>query len=124
MWLCSISKAVRGEGGERRGGGGGGVFFFNDTATTESYTLSLHDALPIFWPLGMATIHAHAGDKDEAFRWLEQHQKIEHNPNFGGYTHSLLQGLHSDPRWQQFLESQGVSDAQLAVIDFKPTFPN
>src|SRR3712207_7158639 len=27
------------------------VFFFNDTATTEIYTLSLHDALPIFcWP--------------------------------------------------------------------------
>src|SRR2546430_9272801 len=26
-------------------------FFFNDTATTEIYTLSLHDALPIF--LGM-----------------------------------------------------------------------
>src|SRR5256885_11939941 len=25
-------------------------FFFNDTATTEIYTLSLHDALPI-WPL-------------------------------------------------------------------------
>ena len=31
------------------GGGGGGLFFFffNDTATTEIYTLSLHDALPI-----------------------------------------------------------------------------
>src|SRR6267378_6966179 len=26
---------------------GRGVFFFNDTATTEIYTLSLHDALPI-----------------------------------------------------------------------------
>src|SRR2546429_9783062 len=26
-------------------------FFFNDTATTEIYTLSLHDALPIFSPL-------------------------------------------------------------------------
>src|SRR2546429_8791235 len=25
-------------------------FFFNDTATTEIYTLSLHDALPIFAP--------------------------------------------------------------------------
>src|SRR2546430_11924610 len=25
----------------------GGGFFFNDTATTEIYTLSLHDALPI-----------------------------------------------------------------------------
>src|SRR2546429_10004855 len=26
-------------------------FFFNDTATTEIYTLSLHDALPILIPL-------------------------------------------------------------------------
>src|ERR1039457_7556884 len=25
------------------------VFFFNDTATTEIYTLSLHDARPICW---------------------------------------------------------------------------
>src|SRR3712207_8170663 len=27
-------------------------FFFNDTATTEIYTLSLHDALPIYDPAG------------------------------------------------------------------------
>src|SRR2546427_8607479 len=27
-------------------------FFFNDTATTEIYTLSLHDALPIFQHVG------------------------------------------------------------------------
>src|SRR3989475_4706801 len=27
------------------------IFFFNDTATTEIYTLSLHDALPICVPL-------------------------------------------------------------------------
>ena len=41
---------VCGGGGGGVGGGGGGVsfcFFFNDTATTEIYTLSLHDALPI-----------------------------------------------------------------------------
>ena len=30
------------------------VFFFNDTATTEIYTLSLHDALPIH-PILLAT---------------------------------------------------------------------
>src|SRR5262245_64875660 len=32
-------------------------FFFNDTATTEIYTLSLHDALPISrrWPLCSAS---------------------------------------------------------------------
>src|SRR5260370_29745703 len=29
-------------------------FFFNDTATTEIYTLSLHDALPICPPLSVA----------------------------------------------------------------------
>src|SRR2546430_12886070 len=28
------------------------LFFFNDTATTEIYTLSLHDALPILQPDG------------------------------------------------------------------------
>src|SRR5260370_31909934 len=31
-------------------------FFFNDTATTEIYTLSLHDALPIW------IVHVHARD--------------------------------------------------------------
>src|SRR3712207_9473838 len=30
------------------GRSGASFFFFNDTATTEIYTLSLHDALPIF----------------------------------------------------------------------------
>jgi len=42
------------------GGWGGGCgwegwcvfFFFNDTATTEIYTLSLHDALPIYRDIG------------------------------------------------------------------------
>src|SRR2546422_8486904 len=34
------------------------IFFFNDTATTEIYTLSLHDALPI--------CHCRAGGRDTA----------------------------------------------------------
>src|SRR3712207_9177636 len=33
-----------------------GFFFFNDTATTEIYTLSLHDALPIFAGRDLAQI--------------------------------------------------------------------
>src|SRR3712207_6931839 len=41
-------------------------FFFNDTATTEIYTLSLHDALPILLPRGRhggvaAQCRAHEG---------------------------------------------------------------
>src|SRR5258708_15517950 len=43
-------------------------FFFNDTATTEIYTLSLHDALPIsrsgrqiaLW-VGLGTLQSHCG---------------------------------------------------------------
>src|SRR2546429_5245967 len=31
-------------------------FFFNDTATTEIYTLSLHDALPISYPRPMLKV--------------------------------------------------------------------
>ena len=43
MCYCLVVFA----GGGCGGGVGGVVFFFNDTATTEIYTLSLHDALPI-----------------------------------------------------------------------------
>src|SRR3712207_7042772 len=32
-------------------------FFFNDTATTEIYTLSLHDALPIYLPVVLVDVH-------------------------------------------------------------------
>src|SRR2546422_10297699 len=36
-------------------------FFFNDTATTEIYTLSLHDALPISRVLGGSASPGHGG---------------------------------------------------------------
>src|SRR3712207_7125731 len=35
------------------------VFFFNDTATTEIYTLSLHDALPIYEAMEGADLVVH-----------------------------------------------------------------
>src|SRR5256885_12677971 len=41
-------------------------FFFNDTATTEIYTLSLHDALPISEiPHGTGTYSTRRGDSHE-----------------------------------------------------------
>src|SRR5271163_2141849 len=39
------------------------VFFFNDTATTEIYTLSLHDALPIYVPGYRLTVF------EQSLRW-------------------------------------------------------
>src|SRR2546427_13094386 len=44
-------------------------FFFNDTATTEIYTLSLHDALPILPNTGGATLtRASVGKPDRKRR--------------------------------------------------------
>ena len=41
-------------------------FFFNDTATTESYTLSLHDALPICPAFAVHEVGAAEGRSPEA----------------------------------------------------------
>src|SRR6266536_6636448 len=38
-------------------------FFFNDTATTEIYTLSLHDALPISRDVELTSRRAQAADR-------------------------------------------------------------
>src|SRR5260221_4811908 len=44
-------------------------FFFNDTATTEIYTLSLHDALPISWRGGRHQPSAGQVGPSGAARW-------------------------------------------------------
>src|SRR6266849_11219795 len=43
MWLCAFFFFFF-------------FFFFNDTATTEIYTLSLHDALPIFAVIALVAV--------------------------------------------------------------------
>src|SRR3712207_9248940 len=47
-------------------------FFFNDTATTEIYTLSLHDALPIFQQVHerwLVTARERLGERAFAGAW-------------------------------------------------------
>src|SRR3712207_9351898 len=56
--------------------------FFNDTATTEIYTLSLHDALPIY--VALELVEAHAGE-DEDGRVLF----VGHNPDFEQVVYDL-----------------------------------
>src|SRR6476659_11216259 len=52
-------------------------FFFNDTATTEIYTLSLHDALPISLR-GAPRPHAHAaGPRHRAARSEEHTSELQ-----------------------------------------------
>src|SRR5258708_39180516 len=45
-------------------------FFFNDTATTEIYTLSLHDALPIFQVSALALPVADGVIDKREFRYV------------------------------------------------------
>src|SRR5256885_9880289 len=52
------------------------IFFFNDTATTEIYTLSLHDALPIFGGLAEVLAARHADDVHDAMHGAEGRARL------------------------------------------------
>src|SRR5690348_17559956 len=57
-------------------------FFFNDTATTEIYTLSLHDALPIYLPHRVPVARGPA----QLRRPLDHHRCQLRPPLAGGVT--------------------------------------
>ena len=71
------------------------------------------------WPSEIAHVYAWIGDHDAAFEWLDKAVAM----NEGGITNSRqvqwLKPLHSDPRWQPYLEKIGISDAQIAQIAFE-----
>src|SRR3712207_7585046 len=52
------------------------IFFFNDTATTEIYTLSLHDALPIYAISGL-TQQVSVFERREVLLMTEPQQNTE-----------------------------------------------
>src|SRR2546428_2411746 len=65
-------------------------FFFNDTATTEIYTLSLHDALPICLParallLGDNEIHR----EDHRRRRVDRHRRGDFSDRSEEHTSEL-----------------------------------
>src|SRR3712207_8301771 len=76
------------------------MFFFNDTATTEIYTLSLHDALPIYRVAAAAPDHAAAAGPDD-------------DPGRGASGHRLPEGLrpdvHHDPGRAQLQHPLGAA---------------
>src|SRR6266568_7449626 len=66
-------------------------FFFNDTATTEIYTLSLHDALPIFARLGEAAAVEGAGPAVHVDEILQRHAGPERSEE---HTSELQSQFH------------------------------
>src|SRR2546429_2579036 len=59
-------------------------FFFNDTATTEIYTLSLHDALPIFVERSLR----------DAALWDEVQDRLNDSARSEEHTSELQSRLH------------------------------
>src|SRR5437588_1452533 len=75
-------------------------FFFNDTATTEIYTLSLHDALPISGRL----VHLHAVEVGMADHELRLHRLARDERRSEEHTSELQS--HSDLVCRLLLEKK------------------
>src|SRR5215472_13064210 len=96
-------------------------FFFNDTATTEIYTLSLHDALPIFLDPGQQehlVVHGQAereGKDDDRRPDLDGAEGGE--PEQAGQV-AVLE--HPDQRAEGGAEGQNVHDQRLEWDEHRP----
>src|SRR2546429_5404353 len=105
-------------------------FFFNDTATTEIYTLSLHDALPIFLLDGRLALPragvgrtvlpgAHADQHIPHPVGIPGHRSEEHTSELQSRLHLVCRLLlekkknHSD---QSTLSSRLICSANISVV--------
>lgn len=74
-------------------------------------------------PSRVAMLHAHAGNTDPAFEWLDR--AVEQDEPGVGFTllDPLFAPIHDDPRWHETLERIGRTPEQLAAIEFEVTRP-
>src|ERR1039457_188187 len=91
-------------------------FFFNDTATTEIYTLSLHDAIPMTDGLEVIP-RASIEYRDTRFEEMDLPAVLERHPKVAlidelAHTNVPGAGRH-EKRWQDVLE---ILDAGIDVI--------
>src|SRR3712207_9061603 len=95
-------------------------FFFNDTATTEIYTLSLHDALPISGQRAPLPQHRPGGDgRQLAWSALERGLRVQlRRPDTRSFA-QLLPGERGadeqDPGLRDDGPSHGPPDARLPL---------
>src|SRR5688572_32117838 len=104
------------------------LFFFNDTATTEIYTLSLHDALPILagrnqieggvvWGIGMALMEHTSYDPRYG---------APVNSNYADYMvpdrkSTRLNSSHSQISYAVFCLKKKTKNAPISTPDSAPT---
>jgi TolB-like protein/cytochrome c-type biogenesis protein CcmH/NrfG len=66
---------------------------------------------------------ARLGKSDEAFEWLDRALQERDGGVLEVRTGPLFQPLRADPRWKPFLRRVGLSDEQVAALDFKIEVP-
>lgn len=86
----------------------------------EKFT-ELRDGWEDRWPTEIAHVYAWIGEMDEVFPLLEK--DLEINGLSGVMVDPFFSDLHEDPRWQPLLEKGGVSEEQLAAIEFTVDLP-
>ena len=75
------------------------------------------------FPLTMARLYAWIGDRDEAFRWLDNHDR-EMTWGIRSYlTQPWYRKLHDDPRWRALLEQYDMTEEKLAGLDLDIRLP-
>src|SRR2546427_8024545 len=84
------------------------LFFFNDTATTEIYTLSLHDALPISVPDRIAHQRGQRGGGED---------ERQAQPTVSGQGAAGQKERHGRERQPDLLGEHPTEDDQVAVPD-------
>jgi TolB-like protein/Flp pilus assembly protein TadD len=67
----------------------------------------------------IAFMFAYRGENDLAFEWLEKALAGEDAGLTQINTEPIIRNLYSDPRWEPFMQRIGMSDAQLAAIEFE-----
>ncbi len=76
------------------------------------------------WAYYIAAVLAYRGDADRAFNWLDNARQN----NDASLTYSAIEPLfiniHEDARWLPFLESIGMSPAQIGAIEFRVDLPD
>src|SRR2546425_9611115 len=94
-------------------------FFFNDTATTEIYTLSLHDALPILFGVSLGPADQQK-DSKKTFQYYDSITWIrgQHGFKFGGEYIKRPNSIFFLPRHGGEYE---YSNLDVFFKDIKPT---
>jgi TolB-like protein/DNA-binding winged helix-turn-helix (wHTH) protein/Flp pilus assembly protein TadD len=91
----------------------------NRTEEFEAAFEELRDRYGEQWPSEIAHVYAWTGDHDAAFEWLDKAVAINEIGIVNSRQVLWLTPLHDDPRWQEYLEKIGLSDEQVAAIQFE-----